>query len=191
MKKFLAVIAAALIFCAALAGCASETAEQNSENAKQTQNTESAENEEQTTPEEEVNNAQNPYYFEADGVKIAIMDEADAVMEQLGDPASEFEADSCAFQGKDMFYYYGGFQLTVNDVDGVNRITAVTLVDDTVKTPEGLGIGSAEEDITAAFGNDFTQTAGLYVYRYGDMSLQIKAENGKVTSIVYAYSEEQ
>lgn len=137
-------------------------------------------------PVEEVND--DPYFFASNGVEIRIMDEAEAVLSALGDPMQTFEADSCAFQGKDYFYYYDGFQLMVNDVDGVKRITSITMVDDTVKAPQGIGIGSKEEDIAPAFGEDYTSASSMYVYRHDTTSLQISVLNGKVSAMVYAYA---
>ena len=130
----------------------------------------------------------DPYYFGTKGIEIRIMDEAGGVLSTLGDPLQTFEADSCAFQGKDYFYYYDGFQLMVNDVDGVMRITSITMVDDTVKAPQGIGIGSKEEDIAPAFGEDYTSASNMYVYRHDTTSLQISVQNGKVSAMVYAYA---
>ena len=130
----------------------------------------------------------DPYYFGTKGIEIRIMDEAEGVLATLGDPLQTFEADSCAFQGKDYFYYYDGFQLMVNDVDGVLRITSITMVDDTVEAMNGIRIGSNEEDIAAAIGEDYTFANNMYVYRYETTSLQISVLNGKVSAIVYAYA---
>ena len=137
-------------------------------------------------PAEEVND--DPYYFAAKGIEIRIMDEADAILSTLGDPLQTFEADSCAFQGKDYFYYYDGFQLMVNDVDGVKRITSITMVDDTVEALNGIRIGSKEEEIAAKIGEDYTAGSNMYVYRHDTTSLQISVQNGKVSAIVYAYA---
>ncbi|MBQ9942472.1 MAG: hypothetical protein IJP03_05645 [Christensenellaceae bacterium] len=132
----------------------------------------------------------DPYYFASGDVDIYIMSDADAVMKELGDPLNSFEADSCAFQGKDLFYYYDGFQLTVNDVDGVNKVTAITVMDDTVRCPQGLGIGSDEAKITEAFGEPASKTEQMYVYRHGTTCLQVTVKDGKVAAMVYAYSVE-
>lgn len=185
MKKIITMvmICMLLVMCAACGG-----QEKPSEEPKQTTETTPAAEpgEDVAEPAEEVN--EDPYYFAADGTEIRIMDEADPILAALGEPASTFEADSCAFQGKDYFYYYDGFQLMVNDVEGVNRITSITLVDDTVKAPQGIGIGSKEEEIAGAFGEDFTKASEMYVYRHDTTSLQISVKSGKVTAMVYAYA---
>ena len=52
-------------------------------------------------------------YFESKGVRMEPMMEAAPVLDALGAPMGSFEADSCAYIGKDLFYYYPGFELTV------------------------------------------------------------------------------
>ncbi len=95
----------------------------------------------QATPEPEATQATEPegepapapeLYFESKGVRMEPWMEAAPVLAALGDPIGSFEADSCAYIGKDLFYWYPGFELTVNEVDGVDRITAITVADDTV-----------------------------------------------------------
>ena len=57
-------------------------------------------------------------YFESNGVRMEPWMEAEPVLAALGEPIGCFEADSCAYIGKDLFYWYPGFELTVNDVEG-------------------------------------------------------------------------
>ena len=96
-------------------------------------------------PEEE---QEEEYIFRSGSIAIVPLEEADEVMERLTGLLSTFEADSCAYQGKDYYYYYPGFELTVNELEGAKRITAITLVDDTIKAEfsgGALGIGDGEQ----------------------------------------------
>ena len=127
-------------------------------------------------------------YYDANGVMIHPYDEADTVLASLGKPNGTFESASCAYQGMDYFYYYDGFQLTVNDVEGVNRVTTITVVDDTVSIPQGVKIGSKEAEMTQLMGNDYTESSGLYVFVKGDTTLQIQIKEGSVASILYVYT---
>ena len=196
MKKLIALVLA-LVMLLAVTACGAPSADSSVSNVGgadapekiEEQTSEQAEETEQEQPEEQENN--DPYVFNADGVEIRIMDEAEPVLAKLGEAASTFEADSCAFQGKDYFYYYDGYQLMVNDVEGVKRITSITLVDDTVKSPEGVGIGVDEAKITEAFGEPASKTEEMYTYRYNTTSLQISVKSGKVTAMVYAYQVAQ
>lgn len=101
-------------------------------------------------------------YFMSGDVKFGIFDDADSVISALGEPQGTFEADSCAYQGKDYFYYYDGFELTVNDVDGKMLITGIRVSDDTVKTPQGLYIGMPRDDALALVGSEYEQSGDVY-----------------------------
>lgn len=131
-------------------------------------------------------------YFEGKGVRLEPMMEAAPVLQALGAPIGTFEADSCAYLGKDLYYYYPGFELTVNEVDGVERITAITVVDDTIVTPQGLRIGDEEEKLLSLLGG--REENGIYAYRAGETVLyvQIKAdesETRRIASIEYRATE--
>lgn len=90
-------------------------------------------------------------YFEANGARFGIYDETEEVLSALPAYRSTFSGQSCAFPGEDVSYFYAGFQILTNEVDGVSRITGITVTDDTVKTPQGLYIGMPEADAAAAF----------------------------------------
>ena len=122
-------------------------------------------------------------YFESRGVRIEPMMAADPVLSALGEPIGTFEADSCAYIGKDIFYYYPGFELTVNEVEGTNRITAVSVVDDTVITPQGPRIYDEEEKLLSLLGG--TEENGVYTYHSGQtlLLIQVKAAGDDVRRI--------
>lgn len=127
-------------------------------------------------------------YFEGMGLRLEPWMEAEAVLSALGDPIGAFEADSCAYIGKDLFYYYPGFELTVNEVDGVNVITAITVADDTVTTPQGLRIYDEEERLLSLLGG--AAEDDVYIYRSGrtELIIQVKeAENDirRIATIEY------
>lgn len=133
-------------------------------------------------------------YFEGKGVRIEPWMEAAPVLAALGDPIGTFEADSCAYIGKDLFYYYPGFELTVNQVEGVDRITAITVADDTVITPQGLRIYDEEEKLLSLLGG--TEDNGVYTYRNGQIQLLILVKDGTddarhIASMEYRVVEDQ
>ena len=195
MKKIIAIAVAAVMVVCIFVSCAAE--EQQAAPKQDSPVTENQVSE--PVQESESGQAEEPVYdplvFVSGDVTINIMDNADEIIAALGDPISTFEADSCAFQGKDLFLYYDGFQLTVNEVGGENKITAVTLVDDTVAMPDGIKIGSPEEDIAAIYGDDFRQDGSIYVFSGvardgGEKQLRIKAENGSVSAVELVYATE-
>jgi hypothetical protein len=112
----------------------------------------------------------------------------DDVLSALGNPTQTFEAASCAYQGKDYFYYYDGFQLTINELEGTKRVTAITVSDDTVSIPQGVKIGSTQDEMLSLMGNDYTESTGLYSFVEDTTTLNITIKDGKVASIVYMYA---
>ena len=125
-------------------------------------------------------------YFEADGVRFGIFDEAKPVIDALPAYRSSFTGETCAFDGKDVYYYYSGFQIMTNEIDGVLRITAITVADDTVKTPQGLFIGMPESDAIAACPALFEHNGNLVD---GTAQLSVIVKDGVIASIVYTPSK--
>ncbi len=131
-------------------------------------------------------------HFEYRGVIMAPMMEAAPVLAALGDPLRYFEADSCAYQSKDLFYAYPGVELTVNDAEGAERITAIHLTDDTIVTPQGLRVYDEEAKLLDLLGGQGTE--GVYSYRSGRTLLLIEVkdtENGRrIWSMEYRAADE-
>ena len=133
-------------------------------------------------------------YFELRGVRLEPMMEAAPVLAALGEPIRRFEADSCAYVGKDVFYAYPGVQLTVNEVEGVERITLITVADDTVSIPQGLRIYDEEEKLLSILGG--TEENGVYTYRSGQVELVIQVKDAeddarRIAYIEYRVAEDQ
>ena len=139
-------------------------------------------------PEEE---QEEEYIFRSGSIAIVPLEEADEVMERLTGLLSTFEADSCAYQGKDYYYYYPGFELTVNELEGVKRITAITLVDDTIKAEfsgGALGIGDGEQLLRQVLGGEPGQS--YYEFAGSHSRVQIQLTEGRITAMVFRPGEE-
>jgi hypothetical protein len=80
-------------------------------------------------------------YIQLGDLRIGIFDDANIVLSALPPPIGTFEAESCAYQGMDSFYYYDGFQLMVNEIDGARQVTSIGIKDDLFKTPQGVRFG--------------------------------------------------
>ena len=112
------------------------------------------------------------------------------MLNALGEPLDTMVADSCAYQGSDYYYFYDGIEVCVNDVDGVERITGITLADDTVKTPQGLYVGMPVADALAAMDLDYTDNDGVYCFTYGPAQLRVRDDGeGAVAAIAYIPAE--
>jgi len=124
-------------------------------------------------------------YFEANGVRFGIYDEAETVLSALPAYRSTFTGETCAFDTADVYYYYAGFQILTNEIDGVSRITAIAIADDTIKTPQGLYIGMTEADAAEAF--PALRDAGWNLTD-GSAKLTVTFVDGMVTGIAYSPS---
>ncbi len=148
--------------------------------------------------EEEEEAVYGPLGFVYKDIAFGLLDEAEPVMEALGEADDLFVSASCAYQGDDYIYYYDGIELTTNEIDGVFRITGITLVDDTIETPQGLMIGmdiaEALELMDATGDEDLTveENRGVYSFQHGPALLMVKADaEGEITAIQYtAVSED-
>lgn len=167
MKRIAALLTAAIL----LAGCGG-----SSETTTAAAETTAAAQEETTAAE------QGAAAFEVNGVQIPMHAEAAPILEQLGEEKSYFESASCAFEGLDKEYTYNGFVLTTYPDGDTDRISGITLQDDTVETPEGICIGSSQEDVEKAYG---ALDGGSGKYTFGDWQLIILLDGGSVTSIQY------
>ena len=122
-------------------------------------------------------------YIELRGVRLEPLMAAEPVLAALGEPLRRFEADSCAYVGKDVFYAYPGVQLTVNEVEGVARITVIMVTDDTVTIPQGLRIYDEEEKLLSTLGG--AEEDGVYAYRSGrvELLIEVKQTEGGVRRV--------
>ena len=129
--------------------------------------------------------AADAYVFTYNGVEIRMNAPADDIIAALGDGYTYFEAPSCAYEGMDKVYTYNSIVVRSYTMDGADYIAAVELKDDTVATAEGIRIGSTEDDVRAAYGEDGNAgTAGIE-YTMGDSFISFIFENGKVVAITY------
>ena len=124
------------------------------------------------------------YGFEAAGYTFGIFDPIDDVLAATGDATGTFEAESCAYQGSDYFYYFSGFELTANEFDGKKLVTYINVIDDTVSIPQGVKIGMAEDEMCSLMEVE-PASAGLYRFEHGSSVLQILAKEGVITAIEY------
>lgn len=107
------------------------------------------------------------------------------LLDFLGEPASYFEAASCAFDGLDKTYTYAGLEVITYPNGEKDYVSSVRILDNSVSTPEGITIGSTREEVTAAYGADFQEVGSQYVYEDGDATLNILFENDAAISVEY------
>ena len=121
------------------------------------------------------------------GVTLAIGAPADKAVTTLGDWVSMNSSDSCGgFSGKDYLYTYHGFRMSTTPAKDGQIICKVELIDDSVKTPEGLYIGMSRADAEAAMkGFKAESMEDNLVYTSGSAKLRVVFRDGAVTGIIY------
>lgn len=136
-------------------------------------------------PGETDEQAADAFVFTYNGTQIRMNAPADDIIAALGDGYTYFEAPSCAYEGMDKVYTYNSIVVRSYTMDGADYIAAVELKDDTVATAEGIRIGSTEDDVRAAYGEDGTPGTSGIEYTMGDSFISFIFENGQVTAITY------
>lgn len=126
------------------------------------------------------------YIFEYEGVTINIDALAEPIIAELGEPASYFEAASCAFEGLDKMYTYNSVEIdTYPDEEGKDRISGIIFKDDMVETTEGVSLFETKADMIKAYGDKYTDENGVLVYRKDGMKLCFILEEDEIVSIEY------
>ncbi len=147
--------------------------------------TSEAGNEEEGNEGNQGNQEIKGYEFVYNDINIAMYDEATSTLESLGKEMDYFEAESCAFQGMDKIYTYGGFELHTHEIEGNDYISSIIFLDDSVSTKEGIYLYSSLDNVLEAYGEDYSEEHGLYTYELEDSKLSFLIEDDEVTSIEY------
>ena len=125
------------------------------------------------------------YVFIYQDVAIEMDADAAPIIEQLGEPDSYFEAPSCAFEGIDKMYTYRSFELDTYPTDDKDYISSVIFKDDTIVTPEGIGIGDSVASLETAYGTQWNDEDGMRVYEKDGMKLCFIVDEDTVISVEF------
>lgn len=125
--------------------------------------------------------------FKYNDVVMAPGDNFEEISVKLGEPTSYYEAASCAFDGKDKIYTYGSLQISVSPMDGVDVIYMITLLDDSLSTPEGIYVGVEKSAVLSAYGEGGVDKGSSLVYNSGKTDLVFLIRDDCVTSVQYRY----
>ena len=160
-----------------------EAATENETAAEETVESEVAETQENAG--KDASGASDTFVFEYDGIQMAVNQEASSVLEALGEPASYFEAASCAFEGLDKMYTYSSFEVDTYPEGDVDYISCIYFLDDLVETQEGICLYMTQADMEEAYGTDYEELNGAFVYTKGNGQLSFIIENDEIVAIEY------
>jgi len=125
------------------------------------------------------------YVFAYNGVEMSVNQEAAAVLDALGEPLSYFEAASCAFEGLDKMYTYSSFEVDTYPEGDTDYISCIYFLDDMVETPEGISLYMSKADMEEAYGTEYEEVSGAYVYSKGNGQLSFIIDNDEIVAIEY------
>lgn len=126
--------------------------------------------------------ADSKYVLTYQGCELPMNADFAPLLAYLGEPASYFEAESCAFDGLDKTYTYDAVEIVTYPDGDLDRISYVRILSDAVSTPEGITIGSTAEEVAAAYGEG---SGNQYDYEDGDCILSVILQDGKAVSVEY------
>lgn len=187
MKKLMAVMITAALL---LAGCgdSEKVIDGNVENSvtggTQTESPEETKDSGQAQ-EPQAEEEHKGYVFVVRDVIVEVDGDAAPVVDALGEPASYFEAASCAFEGLDKIYTYNGFEIDTYPMQDKDLISSIILKDDSVMTAEGIGIGDSLEKLQQVYGSEGTEEGGMLVYGKDGMKLCFILQGENIISIEY------
>lgn len=123
--------------------------------------------------------------FSVGGVNVDLGASAKAFVGAIACDTSE-SSPSCLGNGEDIVYHYNGYDLYVwNDNDSYQLVGA-DISGGGITTNRGIGVGASAEELTAAYGTDYTERNDDFVYDFGGgCSISFTLSDGKVTFISY------
>ena len=125
------------------------------------------------------------YYVEFTGVKIELGADAEAVIDALGTPKATAEVGNCGGQGTLTKYTYASLELYVLTSGTSSTIDQITLLDDSIATPEGIRIGTAQADVKTKCKTPTKSSDASYTYTSGNKNLKFNFRDGAVVGIDY------
>ena len=125
------------------------------------------------------------FYVTVGSVKVELGADADAVISALGTPKSSEPQGTCGGQGTLTKYVYTSVEIYVLSSGSSNTIDQISLLDDTVATPEGIKMGSTESDVKSKLGTPTKTSSASYTYTTGSKNLTLNFRDGSGVGVDY------
>ena len=114
---------------------------------------------------------ESKYSFELKGIELKTDGDLTEYTSKLGEPSGG---------------YYDSVTLQGYQKDGNDKLYSITLMDDAVKTKEGVRIGDKKDKVLSAYGSDYTEADGQLLYESGNTRLSFVMKDDEVQSIIYS-----
>lgn len=125
------------------------------------------------------------YVFNTDDMEIVMNQDASEVLTELGKAENYYEAQSCKHQGKEKVFTYEGFELSTYPSDSKDYVKSIWFLNEETQTPEGIHIGSSIEEMKEAYGEEYTEEKGSYIYAEDGTVLTFYTKKDFVSGIEY------
>ena len=126
------------------------------------------------------------FYIDHSSAKIELGGDAKAVITALGTPKSTSPMGNCGGQGTLTKYTYASVAIYVLTSGDKETVDQITLLDDSVKTPENITIGSTKDEVIKACGSAYSKISDSSItYTSGNKNLIIQLRDGAVVGIDY------
>lgn len=129
--------------------------------------------------------------FKAGDVEISINGEAAPVLSDLGKAENYYEAENCRHQGKEKVYVYKDFEISTYPIEKKDCINSIYFKTGDIETSEGIAIGSTVEDMQNIYGEDYSQSKGVYKYKCDQFTLTFYSnKEGIINGIEFTSDKE-
>ena len=125
--------------------------------------------------------------FVYNGQRVSLNENMSSVLSKLGKAASVSSAPSCHGEGEDKTYEYNGFTIYTYPSGGNDLVLEINVQSSAIPTSKGIKAGSSLNDITAVYGNNYTNDGNYIVFSSGIKTLQFFMSGNTVSEIDYYY----
>ena len=126
------------------------------------------------------------FYVNYNSTKIELGGDAKAVITALGTPKSTSPMGNCGGQGTLTKYTYASIEIYVLTSGDKETVDQITLLDDSIKTPENITIGATKDEVIKACGSAYSKISDTGItYTSGNKNLMIQLRDGAVVGIDY------
>jgi len=101
---------------------------------------------------------------------------------------SLYQVPSCAIDGTDNVYNYTDFEVTAYNDGTLEIIYSIYILDPNTCTPEGLYLGDSAAQVSALYGDDYTEEGTSRIYQRGETLLTVIFGGEAVNSIEYRWA---
>ena len=126
--------------------------------------------------------------FVYNGQRVSLNENMSSVLSKLGKAASVSSAPSCHGEGEDKTYEYNGFTIYTYPSGGNDLVLEINVQSSAIPTSKGIKAGSSLNDITAVYGNNYTNDGNYIVFSSGIKTLQFFMSGNTVSEIDYYYN---